>query len=415
MIRILLVVLLMWPHLSHAIVPPDFIVTVSSNLLQILGIVSLAVFSIYSVIAVGISRGYVFAKKYALLIIFCLNLIAGVTLYYFFENTNRELRSFAAESETLQTKVIMAEERIKELEADIDNPHEFDYEYSSNGLLQERRNFISDTYVVVAEDVILELDINRLETEAFSNVYKHYIYLNGMFFGTPVTNYAQFVSTTSDSISYDFLRNFQIIRASDLSARDGHHIALTIDEDTEVQFSVPSTDTDFVTRNSPAYTRTHAVTTSTIRSTAGNPIGANVYIERTYSDDADTAIFFPGRNSLGVKTTQFILWDLEGNFYLYDKSTVARPVEWYKPHTWLLRKTKAGLAQKAYVGSHRENITGDRLSWQLLLTDFDSAEVTLSSNDIFKSEDGRLRIGVSGIITDSDGSRSVVGVAHVVD
>jgi hypothetical protein len=412
---VLLVVAFVWPQVSHAIVPPEFIVTVGSNLLQILGIISLAVFSIYSALAIFIERGYVFAKTYVLPIIVIVNLIAGGVLYFYIKDTDSQLVSLTMETEFLRSKLLLAEEMIRQVKTDTEMPPADIPECGSGSACQDGKRFFSDTYVIVAKDIALELDINRLEIEAESGVFNHYAYLNGTYLGTPVTDYLHFIATTSDSFSFDFLQEFTILKATDLSSRASHAVSLRINDTSQVRFSVPSADADFVTRNSPAYTRTHSIATTTVQSDGNQPVDAHVYIEKTYSNDADNAIFFPGRDALGVRTAQFIFWDTTGNFYLFDDSAVAKPVPQYQPHTWLLMKTNTGLAQKSYRGMYYETLDDAKLGWKLSLPDLDKAEVVLTASEIYKSEDGRLRVGLIGTISDTTGVREIVGVAHIVE
>jgi hypothetical protein len=412
---VLLFTVLFLPRFSFAIVPPEFIVTVSSNLLQILGLVSIAIFSIYSALGVIIRRGHVFVKAHVLPIVIVVNLIAGGVLYFNILRADNELSSLSFEAEVLRNKLLLAEETIGQL-TDNERKQAIITDCSLNRVCQNGRKFISDTYVVVGNNIVLELDINRLEVEPGSGIFNHYAYLNGTFLGTPVTDYMSFVATTSDSFSFDFLKEFTLKKASDLSSRESHTISLLIDETSTVQFSIPSSDANFVTRNSPAYTRTHSIATTTIHvGESIYPIEAHAYIEKTYSDDADSAVFFSGRDELGIKTVQFILWDTAGNFYLFDKSDVERPVPQYQSHTWALTKSASGLAQKGYLGSYHEVLGRDKLGWKIILSDFNNAEIEVTAREIYKSLDRRLRISLTGKIADFAGVRELTGVAHIVD
>lgn len=409
----MLAIAIVLPQVSEAIVPPEFIVTVGSNLLQILGMIALVFISIYSALAIFIHRGYSFVKTYALPIVFSINFLAAGILYVYIKDTDSKMDYIVAESNQLRTDLLIAEETLSALKEETGKGPLPSIDCSLNDTCQAGKKFFSNTYVVVAKDVTLELDINRIEVEPYSSVYNNYAYLNGVVKGNSITDYLQVVSTSTDSFSRDFLQQFKVVDASDLSARANHTIALNLNDMSEFKFTTAVVDADFITRNSPAYSRTHSVSTTTIYIDS-EPLEAKVYIEKTYSDDADNAIFFPGSDKLSIKTAQFIFWDNINNFYLFDSSNLATPVPQYQSHTWLLMKRFDGLSRKSYSGSYREVTSGVKLGWELDMPDFHNAKVELVASEIFKSRDGRLRVEIIGNVTDDEGTRNIFGVGHLI-
>jgi hypothetical protein len=70
-----------------------------------------------------------------------------------------------------------------------------------------------------------------------------------------------------------------------------------------------------------------------------------------YSDDYTKTIFFEGSDSLASASTQLVLWDEDGAFYLVDQSVVEEYSPHYASHVWVLTKGSDGKTQKAFSGS----------------------------------------------------------------
>lgn len=402
------------PYFAHAIIPPDLIVTVGTNLLQILGIVVLAVMSAYSAITVFTLRGFAFAKQYGLILMVLVNVLGGGFLYYYIQNYNQILEGALTQVDSLTVKnaQLDRENALLRLASSSDTALSpcADDNTSTNCLWG--REFYSESYTVVGDGIVLELDTNRIELVAGSGVFNHYTYLNGTIDGTPVSLYASTVASSSAPVPHDFVKRHFISTAADLSTRASFEVSLDIDG-LPVTLVMTGSEGDFVTRDSIIYTRTHSVAQAVV-TVNGQARTASAFVERTHSSDADAGVFFPGFESVEATTAQFLLWDSVGNFYLFDTTDVKNPVPQYRSHTWLLRKFPDGRLEKSFSGSYETLAYSSRLAWEVRMPEFDEAVFTLSAPELFKSQDGRIRVEISGTVRDLGGERSVRGVGHLI-
>ena len=173
---------------------------------------------------------------------------------------------------------------------------------------------------------------------------------------------------------------------------------------------------DFITRDTPDYTRIQSPAEATITVDAVS-YKANALVEAVYSDDYTKKIFFPDRDNQKVTTSQFVLWDSLGNFYLFDDTKTDSFVPQYAPHTWLLYKEAENkILKKAFTGSYKQTVAllGSR-EWTINFSEFNGAQVSLTELATFKDTGGRSRFLVSGTVVDAQGSRNIDGVVHVID
>ncbi len=417
MVKILLLVLLIatLPQAAHAIIPPDLIVSVGTNLLQILGIIALAIMSIDSTLTLLALRGFAFAKRYALALVLVANAIGGLVLYTYIQDYNATLVATTEEVSLLTDRVaeLTRENVLLGLGTTTDTVvSPCDDDATTTNCLWGRE-FYSESYTVIGDGVVLELDANRVEIAAGSGVFNHYTYLNGTIDGTPVTLYATTIASTSDPVPHDFVTRHFITQASDLSTRASYEVALDIDG-LPVTVLITGAEGDFVTRDSILYTRTHSVAEAAI-TVGGVSRTASAFVERTHSLDADQGVFFPGYESVEATTAQFILWDAAGNFYLFDATDVKNPVPRYRSHTWLLKKFADGKMEKSFTGSYQTLSFSTRLAWEVRMPDFSGSVFTLEAPELFKSQDGRMRAELSGTVRDESGERTVRGVGHFIN
>lgn len=411
----LTILLLVFPQISQAIIPPDLIISVGSNLLQILGLAALALASVYSVLQTLAVRGVVFAKKYALLIVQVANLVAGGVLYWYISDHNNSFSLLTSEVTSLTEQVAVLEQENLLLASAATTTYYTspctDGATSTSCLLGKK--FFSESYVVVSEGMSLEIDTNRIEVAPGSGVFNQYTYVNGAIDGTPVTLYSSTLASTSEPVPYSFVERHLITPENDLSTRATFDITLTIDG-APVSIVITGAEGDFITRDSLSYTRTQSVAEAVV-TIKGVTRNAEAFVERSYSADADAAIFFPERDSIKASTVQFIVWDETKNFYLYDATNVNNPVPQYPSHVWLLKKQANGLMEKSFVGQHQSDLSSSKLAWKVEMPEFKQAVLSLQASEVFKSQDGRIRVELEGTVRDSDGTRLLHGVGHIID
>jgi hypothetical protein len=412
-VAVLLCVVALVPVPALAIIPPDVIVSVGSNLLQIIGVIALALGSIYTAVIVLVVQGVGFFKRYAIAILPVVTILAAVVVYVVVtqELDKMAVLEYELVTEKDRTMALLQENAL--LRNGMQSATTSLTTFASTTPAQLGRNFYSESYTVVSDSLVIEIDTNRIETAPGSGVFVHYTYLNGNDAGTSFTEYATIVASSSTPIPHSFVNRHIISNAEDLSPRDTFSISLTINGK-PVTIEISNVAGDFVTRDELSYTRTHSLGRATI-TMDGTTIEAPILVDRAYSNDADYGIFFPGHETIDVKTVQFILWDTEENFYLFDSSNVSTPSPYYRSHTWLLYKGRDGYLKKSFSGTSTPVTYSAKLAWNVAMPEFNDAVFAIEASEMFKSQDGRIRVVVSGTVQDARGVRNVRGVGHLIN
>ncbi len=294
-----------------------------------------------------------------------------------------------------------------------------DSDTSWNNQGNERKIFLSDTLYLYGNDAgtpfYLEIDLNRRQVP--NGTFMHYYYIIGAYDNLDKSEYTLIYSTSTVPIVTKSIKNLTRLPFSDLSTRQEYRGIIDFG-DTPITYTLSNLQGDFITRNSPAYTRHQSVGDGVVLYNNKN-ISVHTLVESIHSSDFSKQIFFKGSNEITATTRQFVLWDSEGSFYMIDQSDVASEVPEYPSHTWLLYKngkdgfTKKGFTSDIYV---RSALGGSESSWSITAHDFSNANIELSLVKYIEDGDSqtRLRALVKGVVTDSLGKREINGFAIII-
>ena len=429
----LALVVLVWslPQLAYAILPPDMIFSVGSQIAQFFSFITLVVGGVLTSVLLMIRRFIPFSGIGILKLV---GLIFGVviliiTIIYFVDK-NKQITTY-------KEKVSELEEENKLLQANLDESVSFseyqrllsilsendqildDYDFatsSDNELNIKNKNFYSDTFTLYSNELeepfILEIDFNRMEKAP--GLFTHYTFLNGIWEGVRFADYDSLLKTSSEVQPNEFVENFVRTNSPDLLNREQFEMEVKVKGE-PLWFSVERLEGDFITRNYPAYIQYDSVSVAKVKY-KGKEFTANVLVEGVYSNDYSKYIFFPEYNEVEAVSHQFILWDEQNNFYMIDNSDVSSDTKAYTSHNWLLYKNKQSKILKKSFESKINTLLDDsgNKSWEVSILDFDKATIKLSDISNFKQgEDNRDRLLVSGTIKDDKGERSIGGILHV--
>ena len=376
------------PQTVEAVLPPDLVVSVGS---QIAGFFSLLVAVVVSVFA---SLGVLYAgwferfKHYSTYIAFgilVLALLASNAFYLW--QLNQPSHVVAPEYPTFTTATTT----------------------------QDCTNcaFYSDSLTLYVPDssnpLVIELDLNR--RQELDGLFTHYYFLNGTV-GKNFDEYTQFSSNVYDLQPNDFLNSIQRIEAEDASVRDIYTGVVETQAGELITFESEAVDGDFITRNKPEYTQFQSATTFNVM-VNGETKTAFGLVENLQSTDYRKRIFFPGMALLESLTHQFVLWDEAGAFYMIDDSKVFSNTPAYPAHSWLLYKSAVdGTTKKGFLTQITQL---DESSWQVTVPDFQNGIITVSAVEEYKVEsNGRSRYVVSGTVVDERGTRTISGLLRIV-
>lgn len=409
------------PHFAYAILPPDIIFNVGYQFVQFFSVIALVVGGVAGSVVVLLQPHINFIREHVYKIIGSLFVIVAMSVLGIFllqELANK--KKYLEQIEALNERVEEATRVVSTVSTSTNA-----YATSTNSdnawekLDDARRLFMSDTLFLYGNNAgspfYLEIDLNRRQVP--NGTFMHYYYTVGSFDDLDKHDYDLIYSSSTVPVSTKSVQSLILLPFSDLSTRQEYQGAIKFDE-TLITFTAANLQGDFMTRNSPTYTR-HQSVGDGIVTYNDKKILVHVLAEGIHSSDFNKSVFFEGSDEIVSETRQFVLWDNEGNFYMIDQSNVVSDTPEYPSHTWLLYKNhKSNYTKKSFTS----NITSQSVlgrpetEWSITAPDFNDATIKLSLLKYIDDGDSqtRMRALVSGTVTDSNGQREINGFAFII-
>lgn len=271
--------------------------------------------------------------------------------------------------------------------------------------------FHSDRFVFSGQyangaPILVDLIVNRKGLDDGSFV--HYYLLNLIDKKIAKKIYSERTVAGHEVLSDLFFTQFARATSTDHSARDSYEMTFQQSGKT-FHIRTGELSADFMTKNEPEYTAYVSVGTSTLL--FGNEsVALHVMHERVYSSDYRKTIFFDGSDTLPSETIQLVFWDELGNFYLVDHSLVKASSSAYSTHFWALMKDGDGYVKRAYRGDARAIHTATSTHFLAAVPDFQQATFSLDLKQPFSEEQEKGL--VSGAVEDALGLRMLSGQGY---
>lgn len=273
------------------------------------------------------------------------------------------------------------------------------------------RQFYRDNITIVSptsadEQLVLKLELNRQQAgpEKFVHYYDVRLFKGNQFSSAST----QFTSSSPDISGQEFLRSAKNSGFEDLSTRETYTAEFKVGEN-EISLAIADLNGDFITHNSIDYTRYNSVGEASLTINSQRFDNYHATLEKAYSADYQTYIFFDGYRDMSSTTHKFALFDELGEYYLLDKTTTDRFNPAYTDHTWVLNKDPNGNTFKAFDAELEYNEKGrSSFEWDLIFPDTGDQ---FSLESVQSTRSGTWNRGrVSGTVTKADGSiRKVSG------
>lgn len=315
-----LILFFLCPVHAFAVLPPDIIFSIGTQLWQIaVGVGALvvgsitALFPFFKSASQSLPRMRVTILSVGLSLVFC-----GLGYLIFIAATSRDTPRVV----TVQTATSTG------------------YEYHGN-------RFVFLGKKANGENILINIDMNRKELSG--GLFAHY-YIGDVQNGAESLEISVMRDATTREVLPDlFFSQFVRILPNDHSAREAYTLsfamgghAYTIETDMITG--------DYLIKNEPEYTKYIGV--GTARGVVdGESVVFHAMMERIYSTDYRPTIFFDPEGKIQSETVQLVLWDVGGNFYLVDKSDVPGGVTGYATHFWGLQKDVDGSTRRMFTGS----------------------------------------------------------------
>lgn len=386
------------PYPAHAVLPPDVIMSVGTQAAGFLSFFAVLFGLVVGMLGVLFHVCGQYVKRYSVYLAFATLALALVGFQVLYVMDIRQAHDLYQERITA-----LRQGQAQQL-SDHPSPEPIE-----GGVECENCEFYSDSihlYIPGERAQVISLDLNRRRDQG--DQFTHYYFLDGYVLGSPLDSYTSFKSEVATVKTNDFLREYAKVASQDTSVRDQFIGVIDLGA-APLSFAVGPTTGDFLTRNVPEYTQFQSVGTATI-DLGEQKVLAYYLVETALSNDYTKRIFFAGYDTITAETHQFILWDDRGSFYLIDDTDVVSGPDAYQSHTWLLHKDgQSGLTKKSF---RADVVTKEDGTWVVSVPDFSRGIITVEQDVLYKAEDGRTRMLVSGTISDSDGTRSISGVLH---
>lgn len=406
------------PKPVMAVLPPDLIVSVGAQVGQIVAFVSLFFVGMFGGLIYFVRDKLVGLIPYAKFIWPTLAFVVGLIISSLYFNAKIDSdKNYLSYLESL-------DDRIGQI---INNPVS---EYQSGEVLatssedvwsdlSDVKLFRSDTILLFGEvadkPFYLELDMNRKQVT--EGGYSHYYFIEGTVDSKDVSGYQSGHSPSSAPKVGEYVKKIDKLGFSDLSTREEYIGDITI-SGMDISFQVTDLVGDFITKNTPDYTRYQSVGKAVIFY-GGKAYPVQALVESIHSSDFSESIFFNGSTQVKADTYQFALWDEDNNFYLIDQSEVYTNSPKYKSHTWLLTKNlETGKTKKSFTATLEASFGSDGVenNWLINAPEFGQAILDLQAvkylptNGIQK----RQRVIVSGTVRDESGERKINGSVQII-
>ena len=196
------------------------------------------------------------------------------------------------------------------------------------------------------ERVLVDLDMNRKELSGGECI--HYYFANVIVGTTTKSVYAEETLPMPLLSERFFFSEFLRTLPPDHSAREQYAFTFTLDGRV-YKVNTEMLTADFLLKNEPEYTAYVGVGKAE-GSIDGEPVDFRVMSERIYSNDYRVSVFFDPEGNLKSESVQLVLWDEKGDFYMIDRSHVEENFPAYASHIWGLTKNSTGEMERYFEG-----------------------------------------------------------------
>lgn len=372
---------LLFPHTALAVLPPDIIFSLGTQLWQIaVGILALIVGSITALFPFlkGATANIPRLRVIMLSLGMCL-LLSGFGYLVFIAATDTGTEVGAVSQSASTTG----------------------YEFHGN-------RFVFLGTLASGDDVLINIDVYRKERSL--GLFTHY-YLGDVVNGTSSTPIDVVRDATTSAVLPDlFFSQFARMLPEDHSAREAYALSF-VSGGHAYSIETDMITSDFLIKNEPEYTA--YIGAGKARGVVdGESVVFYTMIERIYSTNYRPTIFFDPDGKVKSETIQLVLWDAEENFYLADQSRVDEFTPGYASHFWGLIKSAGGASRRIFAGSAERSNSGGSVHFtaQFLAEGRQDGLLTAQLVKPFAGEDDEGY--VEGSVTDAGQERSVRGFGY---
>lgn len=378
-----LLVIIFFPKPAKAVVPPDFIFNIGSQIAQAFSVVVVFLSAVFITLYQFLKIKFATLRTHKGFWIGSISFIiigsfAAAVFYTAHEqkvNYNKWLSWFqeAGQKDKSQKKDYFYDRIII---TGKDNEGQ-DFSLLFEGSRQEMKEFLfGHTYSVS----ILYKD----------KLYKDFSVFNA---ASPLIQSNQFVKSFSNSSSIQL-------------PEESYEFSFSL-KDKDFTVKLKNLESDFLVKNSLDYIRYVSPGKAEI-TVDNNTFESGVMVDKVLSNDSA----IPTLEGFDPKYTShsIVFWDDRGRFYHIDNSEVYTPNIPYTSHTWILYKDEKGIIKKAY----KTELTfsyDKKAVWNILLPDIGNTTASLESKRFINEERNRFDAIVQGKVRDETGEHTIFGYA----
>lgn len=369
---------------AQAVVPPDFIFNIGSQIVQI-----------FSVIAVFLST--VFVTVYQFVKMRLKNLKAGKLFWVGATLVVLVVAGLGATIYSLYKKNVwysnwIKTEQIKAANAIVGQNNYFYDRIIVSGVDGQNKNFL--------------LSFEAVRSQGAASSYTHGYNATILYDGKTYIGGDGFDSPSSSIKAGGLVTSYTWQSPSQLPTESGI-VSLSV-QGKAVSLELSGLNSDFLVKNKLNYFRYISSGKAHIVFD-GQSFEGNVMVDKVLSNDKRVPTlggYSPKRVSHSIA-----LWDDEGRFYHFDLSEVFEKNDLYQSHQWILFKDILnGGVQKFYRSDLRFKTSKDGAMWNITVPEMDVANFVFETGQVLKNETGFIS-DVSGFVLKDNTRKKIRGYA----
>lgn len=327
-----------FPRITQAVVPPDFIFNIGSQIAQIFSVAVVFLSAIFVTSYQFIKTKFATLKArriFWIISIICILVasLIGAVLYSVHKQNNLYARWVGW------------------------------FQRSGQRDKNQKQQYLYDRIIVSGRDkenkpLLILFEGSRQELKNY--LFGHSYTVNILYKDRVYSDYALFNSSSSSIQTHKFITHFSHLTTPELPI-EAYEFSLYL-KDKRFALSLSDLNGDFLIKNRLDYLRYVSSGKARVE-IESESIEGRVMVDRVLSEDAAVPTL-QGYNPKYMSHS-IALWDEEGNFYHLDKSEVFTPNIPYASHTWVLYKNNQGESKKIYEAEVNFNQEGDAPLWKI--------------------------------------------------
>ncbi len=378
-----IVAFLFFPRQSQAVVPPDFIFNIGSQIAQAFSVVVVFLSAIFVTAYQFLKVKFVTLKvNKAFWIISITTIIIGSFAFAVFYTAHEQKVNY--------------------------NKWLGWFQQAGQKSSSENKNYFYDRLIVSGKDTDGEqfaMVFEGSRQELKEHLYGHTYSVSILYKNKVYKDFSVFNGALPSIQANQFVKNFSSTITPEVS-NETYHFVFDL-KDKIFTFDIKNLASDFLVKNTLEYLR--YVSSGTVEINVGGVSSTlPIMVDKVLSDNGSV----PTLQGYDPRYTShsLVVWDERGRFYHIDISKVLSENIPYASHTWVLYKNPSGITQKSF--NAQLDFTGGKVpQWKINLPDIENSSIQVQGSKFIKEGINEFSTVIEGVLRDKEGGHKVTGFA----